>query len=142
MFKPVINVAKNIANKILKSTAFKFYGLHEERKARREFYSRIKSINFDGYIDTSNKLDLNVIILTVDCLRYSNLSFTGYQRETTPFMDSLKTKFRGISAAPWTYPSVPSILTGLYPHNHNAYIHSKVRHLNYLKYFKPVRRVY
>ncbi|NJD98892.1 hypothetical protein E3E26_03670 [Thermococcus sp. LS1] len=142
MFKPIINAAKNIVNKnkMLKSIAFKFYGLHEERKAKKEFYSRIKSININKYVDTSNKPDLNVIVLTIDCLRYSNLSFTGYQRETTPFLDSLKVKFRAISAAPWTYPSVPSILTGLYPHNHNAYIHSKVRHLNYLKYFKPIRK--
>ncbi|MBP1911661.1 hypothetical protein [Thermococcus stetteri] len=109
MFKPIINAAKNIVNKnkMLKSIAFKFYGLHEERKAQKEFYSRIKSININKYVDTSNKPDLNVIILTVDCLRYSNLSFTGYQRETTPFLDSLRVKFRGISAAPWTYPSVP-----------------------------------
>ncbi len=142
VFKSITTIAKSIVkrNEITKRLALRVYNRYQERKAKREFYSRIKSIDFDEYIDTSNKPDLNVIILTVDCLRYSNLSFTGYQRETTPFMDSLKAKFRAVSAAPWTYPSVASILTGLYPHNHNAYIHNKVKNFDTLKDFRPIRK--
>jgi len=138
----IVDLAKDIVkrNNATKMLAFKIYRWHNERKLKKGFYSRIKSINFEKYIDVSNKPDLNVIILTIDCLRYSNLSFTGYHRETTPFIDSLKTKFRAISAAPWTYPSVASVLTGLYPHNHNAYIHSKVRNFDTLKAFKPIKK--
>jgi len=142
VFKPIINVAKNIVkrNELTKRLALRFYNEYQERKAQKEFYSRIRSIDIDKYVDTSNRPDINVIILTVDCLRYSNLSFTGYQRETTSFLDSLKVKFRAVSAAPWTYPSVASILTGLYPHNHNAYIHNKIKNFDTLKGFKPIRK--
>lgn len=62
----------------------------------------------------------NVLIITVDCLRNDRLSCTGYDRETTPFLDSFGTHTSAITAAPWTFSSVPSILTGLYPHHHGA----------------------
>lgn len=109
----------------------------ETRRIRTEFHSRIKQINFHEYLDVSHKPTLNVIILVVDCLRNSRLSSQGYSRETTPFMDSFKSRFNAISAAPWTYPSVASILTGLYPHNHNALLAGKIKYLgepsNFLK---------
>ena len=147
-FKPP-NFARNIAKNIVKNEFTrrvalrfynKFYNRSQERKAKKEFYSRIKSMNIDKYVDTSSNSDLNIIILTIDCLRYSNLSFTGYERETTPFLDSFKVKFRGVSAAPWTYPAVASILTGLYPHNHNAYIHDKIKNFDNLERFKPIKK--
>ncbi|WP_048147298.1 sulfatase [Pyrococcus abyssi] len=142
VFKSITTIAKSIVkrNDATKRLVLRVYNQYQGRKAKKELYLRIKNIDFDEYIDTSNKPDLNVIILTVDCLRYLNLSFTGYQRETTPFMDSLKAKFRAVSAAPWTYPSVASILTGLYPHNHNAYIHSKIKNFDTLKAFKPIKK--
>jgi hypothetical protein len=62
----------------------------------------------------------NVLIITVDCLRNDRISQTGYHRETTPFIDSLPYYTPAIAAAPWTFSSVPSILTGLYPHRHGA----------------------
>ena len=62
----------------------------------------------------------NVLIITVDCLRNDRISQTGYHRETTPFIDSLASYTPAIAPAPWTYSSVPSILTGLYPHRHGA----------------------
>ncbi|WP_460040827.1 sulfatase [Thermococcus atlanticus] len=138
----MVDIAKAIVTKndTTKRMALKLWRQYQEMKARRDFYSRIKTLGFEKYIDTSNRPDINVIILTLDCLRYSNLSFAGYHRETTPFLDSLRVKFRAISAAPWTYPSVASILTGLYPHNHNAYIHSKVKNFDTLKSFKPIRK--
>ena len=62
----------------------------------------------------------NVLIITVDCLRNDRISRTGYHRETTPFIDSFESYTPAIAAAPWTFSSVPSILTGLYPHRHGA----------------------
>lgn len=62
----------------------------------------------------------NVLIITIDCLRNDRISHTGYQRDTTPFIDSLGSVTPAIAAAPWTFSSVPSILTGLHPHNHGA----------------------
>ncbi|QRV15796.1 sulfatase [Haloterrigena salifodinae] len=62
----------------------------------------------------------NVLVITVDCLRNDRVSQTGYQRDTTPFIDSLASFTPAVAAAPWTFSSVPSILTGLHPHNHGA----------------------
>lgn len=62
----------------------------------------------------------NVLMITVDCLRNDRVSQTGYQRDTTPFINSLTSFTPAVAAAPWTFSSVPSILTGLHPHNHGA----------------------
>lgn len=66
----------------------------------------------------------NVLLVTVDCLRRDRLSAYGYPRQTTPFLDSLLDTAlhctSSHSAAPWTAPSVASLLTGLYPHSHGA----------------------
>jgi len=100
---------------------------YQNVKVKREFHWRIDQINPDEYLDVSCRPDLNVIILVVDSLRNSHLSCQGYFRETTPFLDSFKARFTAISASPWTYPSVASILTGLYPHNHNAVLAGKTK---------------
>lgn len=87
----------------------------------RQFRSRI------AYESRSNNVPVvdleepqNVLVITVDCLRNDRISRTGYRRDTTPFIDSLNSFTPAITAAPWTFSSVPSILTGLYPHNHGA----------------------
>ncbi len=72
----------------------------------------------------------SVVLIVVDCLRYRNLSFTGYSRRTTPFLDGFDIKLRAYSASPHTYSSVPSIITGLYPHNHGAVIKGVVKNLD------------
>lgn len=136
-------VAKNEHLYKMSRSAYNFYqNLQEERKARSEFnprmqYSRSIAKNF---IDVSSKPELNVIIIAIDCLRYRNMSFAGYDRKTTPFLDSFRAKFKAISAAPYTYPSVPSILTGLYPHNHGAYIYGKVKNFDILENFQLLRK--
>ncbi|KPN32323.1 arylsulfatase [Halolamina pelagica] len=69
------------------------------------------------------KLHLNgrdVVIVVIDCLRADRLSRTGYHRQTTPFLDTIDMHRTAVSAAPWTYAAVPSILSGLFPHNHGA----------------------
>ena len=117
------------------------YKDYNDIKNRREFHSRIKRINPDEYLNTSNKPDLNVIILTVDCLRNSQLSYNGYFRETTPFLDSIRgSKFTAISSAPWTYPSVASILTGLYPHTHGASLSGKVKNFDNPREFIKMKK--
>lgn len=79
-------------------------------------------------VPTYDLEDRNVLFLVVDCLRADHLSRAGHFRETTPFLDSLANYYPNcVSAAPWTYPSVPSILTGRYPHNHGAVFESKYR---------------
>jgi arylsulfatase A-like enzyme len=111
-----------------------------EKEISEEFYSRVKKIDFSKFVDISQKPDLNVIIITVDCLRYRNMSFAGNERETTPFVDSMKNIFKAVSTAPWTYPSVSSILTGMYPHNHGAILEGEIKNFDKLQNFKSIRK--
>ena len=62
----------------------------------------------------------NVLMITIDSLRNDRISRNDSQRDTTPFIDSFGSYTPAISPAPWTFSSVPSILTGLYPHRHGA----------------------
>ena len=136
--RSVVDIIKKHA--LIHKLARYAYSEYKGINYRREFHSRIKQINPDEYFDTTNKPDLNVIILTVDCLRNSQLSYNGYFRKATPFLDSIRgSKFTAISPAPWTYPSVASILTGLYPHSHSAILSGKVKDLDNLKGFMKIK---
>jgi len=61
----------------------------------------------------------NVILIIIDTLRTNHLSSYGYKRETTPNIDKFASEsylFKNvISAAPWTTPSIGSIITSQYP---------------------------
>jgi arylsulfatase A-like enzyme len=116
------------------------YSKYNNLRYRREFYSRIKQLNPADYLDISSKPGLNVIMLVIDCLRGSQLSCRGYSRETTPFLDSFDSKFRAISASCWTYPAVTSLLTGLYPHNHNAIMGGKIKNFDKLENLHRLRK--
>lgn len=88
---------------------------YQSVKSSREFSQRLSGIS-----KPTIKNPKNVVIITIDCLRNDHLSRSGYDRETTPYLDSLTEGTAAITAAPWTFSSVPSILTGFYPHNHGA----------------------
>ncbi|MBN2099214.1 MAG: sulfatase [Dehalococcoidia bacterium] len=88
-----------------------------------------KRIALDAPVRNAKDHDFNVVIIVVDSLRYDALSGNGYFRQTTPFLDTFDCRLKAISASPWTYPSVPSILTGLYPHNHGAFLSGKVKNM-------------
>jgi arylsulfatase A-like enzyme len=66
----------------------------------------------------------NIIVLVVDTLRADHLSAYGYERDTSPFIDSLAqegVQFQNaISPASWTQPSHASMLTGRYTYEHQA----------------------
>jgi arylsulfatase A-like enzyme len=61
----------------------------------------------------------NLILIVVDTLRSDHMGCYGYQRPTTPSIDSLAATAvryeRAFSQAPWTTPSVASLLTSRYP---------------------------
>lgn len=61
----------------------------------------------------------NVILLTVDALRADRLSGYGYERQTSPKLDSLMSDNlwfdNAFSASSHTAEAVPAILTGRYP---------------------------
>lgn len=64
----------------------------------------------------------DVLLVVVDCLRSDHLSRFGYERETTPYLDSVEALAfpKAVTASSWTYPAVASMLTGLYVHEHGA----------------------
>lgn len=65
-----------------------------------------------------------VVLLVLDTVRADHLSCYGYERETTPNLDRLAAEGERYadawSQAPWTLPSMATILTGQPPHAHGA----------------------
>jgi len=61
----------------------------------------------------------NVILITIDTLRADHLGAYGYERDTSPNIDKLAEDGvlyeNAFSQASWTYPSLASIHTSLYP---------------------------
>lgn len=66
----------------------------------------------------------SILLVVVDTVRADHLSAYGYDRATTPYLEKLAARgahfTRVFAPAPWTLPSVASILTGLYPDRHGA----------------------
>jgi len=66
----------------------------------------------------------NVVLIVVDCLRKDHLGSYGYPLPATPVLDAFaRSSFvydRAYSQAGWTVPSIASILTSLYPHQHQT----------------------
>lgn len=65
----------------------------------------------------------NVVLATVDCLRYDRCGFNGHYRNTTPTLDALSTDSlvfdNCYSTGPYTTESLPGILAG--QHSYNGY---------------------
>lgn len=66
----------------------------------------------------------NVVLITIDTLRSDHLGAYGYGRRTSPNIDRLASQgvlFKNAySQAGWTTPSMATLMTGLYPHQHGA----------------------
>ena len=103
-------------------------------------YGRINYIKAFRRKFLRGKPEGSVIFIVVDCLRYRNVSYAGYHRTTTPFLDSFDVKAKAYAPAPHTYSSVPSILTGLYPHNHGAVIRGIIKDMYLQKNYSPLRK--
>jgi arylsulfatase A-like enzyme len=61
----------------------------------------------------------SILFLVIDSLRADHLGFAGYDRPTSPTLDSLAAEGAAFTAcyaqAPHTMPSLPSLMTGRYP---------------------------
>jgi arylsulfatase A-like enzyme len=72
--------------------------------------------------ETSSHPD--ILLVTVDTLRPDHLSAYGHPRPTSPRIDALARdgiRFeRAYAPAPWTVPSVATLLTSLYPEAHGV----------------------
>jgi arylsulfatase A-like enzyme len=66
----------------------------------------------------------NIVLVVLDSVRYDHLGHNGYQRNTTPHLDRLAKESivfdSAYSHAPWTHPSVASIMTGMHPVDHGV----------------------
>lgn len=64
----------------------------------------------------------NILVIVIDALRYDHVSYAGYDRQTTPHLDALAqegTFYTNMyTSAPWTLPSITSLLTGHIPSEH------------------------
>ena len=68
----------------------------------------------------------NVVVVLVDTLRADHMSLYGYPRQTSPNIDRIAAQGvifdNAVATASWTLPSHASLLTGRYPHEHQAEI--------------------
>jgi arylsulfatase A-like enzyme len=66
----------------------------------------------------------NIIFIVLDTARADRMSYNGYARSTTPYIDAFGrdavTYRNAHSVAPWTLPSHMSMFTGLLPGQHGA----------------------
>ena len=64
----------------------------------------------------------DVVLVSIDTLRADHLGSYGYERPTSPFIDSLATAGlrwdHARSPSPWTLPSHVTMLSGVLPHHH------------------------
>ncbi|MDP8233638.1 MAG: sulfatase [Candidatus Saelkia tenebricola] len=68
---------------------------------------------------------LNVVLITIDALRWDHLGFMGYGKDTSPALDNIsKNSFlftHVITQANFTPPSICSLLTSTYPGKHKVF---------------------
>lgn len=66
----------------------------------------------------------DVVVVVIDALRSDHLSAYGYRRPTTPFIDRMAREGvlfeRAVSPSPYSLPSHASLLSGLYPDEHEV----------------------
>lgn len=86
------------------------YDYIQTLQADREFQKRPKPSN-----KPSSESPQHIVCIVVDALRGDSID-----EETTPYMASLTGTTEAVAPGSWTFPSVSSILTGQYPHEHGA----------------------
>lgn len=69
-------------------------------------------------------LSRNVVLISIDTLRAGHLGSYGYSRSTSPVLDVLAERgvrfSKAFTSSSWTLPAHVSIMTSLYPHQHNV----------------------
>ena len=74
----------------------------------------------ESILELARRDDLNIVFVLIDTLRSDRLGSYGYERPTSPTMDSLADtgiRFsRHYSQSSWTKTSMAAIWTGIYPH--------------------------
>ncbi len=85
-------------------------------------------VSFPAYAqdsDTETSRPRSVLFYLVDTCRHDRMAYDGYERETTPFLEWLAERsvvFEACySQAPWTKPSMASMLSSQYPSTTGVY---------------------
>jgi arylsulfatase A-like enzyme len=76
-----------------------------------------------------------VVLITIDTLRFNRLGLYGYQKPTSPHLDEWSKSAvvfdQAMSAAPWTIPSLGALMTGRYPAEVGSYTNSDGIHSDF-----------
>ena len=74
----------------------------------------------------SQRDHINIVIYLIDTLRADRVGIYGYNRPTTPRIDALAASAvvfeRAYAPAPWTLPSVASLMTSAFPCEHGVVV--------------------
>lgn len=93
------------------------------------FYPASKLMNYFNLDDrrTENANQPNFLIILFDAFTAQHISLHGYKRNTTPNIDKFAKKstvyHRHYSSSSHTKPSTSSLLTGVYPWSHRAFMY-------------------
>jgi arylsulfatase A-like enzyme len=72
----------------------------------------------------SDKIEKNIIIITIDTLRADHLSYNGYFRKTSANIDKFASKSlnfsNAFSVSSATWPALTSLMTSVYPSQHGV----------------------
>lgn len=78
----------------------------------------------------------SVLFIIADCLRPDHLGYFGYDRDTSPEIDKFAAESvvfeNTFSNAPWTKPSMGTLITSMLPYEHGALLWSDSLHDNCL----------
>jgi len=103
---------------------FEVRGLSEDAPDGTVFIGNPRIVNLDQHSRS------RIIIIAVDTLRADHLGCYGYERDTSPNIDSLAkggTLFENcIATSPWTFTSFASMFSGQYPSTNGATTVSKL----------------
>lgn len=128
----IIQKIKRLLPKTIRSTL----GTARRKFRNKVYYHKRKILKGLKINATESESFDKVILIVIDSLRKDSLSYYSYERKTTPFIDLLIQDNRSIvfhnfhSASSWTYPSVTSILSGLYPHKHGGVYPKEYRNMH------------
>lgn len=128
---------KNIFQKYLrlqsnkKTHVFSRYSIdlpYKSENARLSLVTKGGKQNFSFWYNpvlyNKGKNSRNVILISIDTLRADHLGCYGYERDTSPNIDSLAAEsalfFNAYASSPWTLPSHVSILTSLFGVHHQV----------------------
>lgn len=82
-------------------------------------YVNGKEVHFEPSFYSWMQSSMNLILITIDCLRANHLSCLGYSKKTTPNLDYLVGEgvlfSQAISVGPWIPPSFVAMFTSTYP---------------------------